>query len=77
MNYFHNDNAAVVFVEQGAFLCAYEREGQSLDAIAKWCGLRVVRPDPKDNELTMIGFPKTRLKKYADLLEANSYSIIM
>jgi len=42
MNYFRNekcDNAKVIFVEQGAFLCAYAREGQSLDAIAKWCGL--------------------------------------
>ena len=42
MNYFRNetnDNATVVFVEQGAFLCVYERDGQSLDVIAKWCGL--------------------------------------
>lgn len=62
---------------EGTFLCAYEREGQSLDEIAKWCGLRVVRPDPNDTDhLTMVGFPKTRLKKYADLLEANSYSIM-
>lgn len=72
----HN-NAAVVFVEQGAFLCAYEREGQSLDAIAKWCGMQVVHPDPNDTDgLTMVGFPKTHLKKYADLLEANGYSIM-
>lgn len=81
MNYFRNekcDNATVIFVEQGAFLCAYEREGQSLDAIAKLCGLRVVHPDPRDNGgLTMVGFPKIRLKKYADLLAANGYSIIM
>lgn len=81
MNYFRNekcDHAKVIFVEQGGFLCAYAREGQSLDAIAKWCGMQVVHPDPKDNAgLTMVGFPKTHLKKYADLLEANGYSIIM
>jgi hypothetical protein len=81
MNYFRNekcDNAKVIFVEQGAFLCAYEREGQSLDSIAKLCGLQVVHPDPRDNSgLTMVGFPKTHLKKYTDLLEANGYSITM
>lgn len=81
MNYFRNekcDHATVIFVEQGAFLCAYEREGQSLDAIAKWCGLRVVHPEPNDTDgLTMVGFPKTHLKKYEDMLAANGYSIIM
>lgn len=76
MNDFCNDNATVVFVQRGAFLCAYEREGQSLDAIAKCCGLRVVHPDPRDHEWTMVGFPKTHLQKYADLLEANGYSIM-
>ena len=76
MNYFRNDNATVVFVQRGAFMYAYEREGQSLDAIAKWCGLRVVHPDPRDHEWTMVGFPKTHLQKYADLLEANGYSIM-
>jgi hypothetical protein len=78
MTDFCNDNATVaVFVEQGAFLCAYEREGQFLDAIAKCCGLRVVRPDPRDNDgRTMVGFPKIHLQKYADLLAANGYSIM-
>ena len=77
MNYFRNDNATVVFVQRGACMYAYEREGQSLDAIAKWCGLRVVHPDPKDNDgLTMVGFPKTHLQKYVDLLEENGYSIM-
>jgi hypothetical protein len=59
MNYFRNDNATVVFVQRGAF------------TNAKWCGLRVVHPDPRDHEWTMVGFPKTHL------LEANGYSIIM
>mgnify|MGYP001180568694 CR=1 FL=1 len=70
----NNVENSVVFVERGAFLCAYERNGVGrISEIADLLNLKEVQ---QDDGLSMIGSPKIHMKKNVDVLTKNGHSVV-